>query len=83
MNFSIEVAKRDASQDDAEIIARFSTDNVLELSQYIGEAITYFKGMVQFTSVNYVGLLVRCYNDHHVISIRRDRNDKVQVRTNQ
>lgn len=82
-NFSVEVAKRNASEEDANVIAEFSTNNVLELSQYIGEAMAYFQGMVKFDStVSYVGLLIRCYKDHHVISIQRDHLGMLQVITN-
>lgn len=84
MNFSIEIAKRNANENDATIIAEFSTNNVLELSQYIGEAMAYFQGMVKFDStVSYVGLLIRCYRDHHVISIQRDDSGNVRIGTNQ
>lgn len=83
-NFSVEVAKRNVDEEDASVIAEFSTNNVLELSQYIGEAMTYFQGMVKFDStVSYVGLLIRCYRDHHAISIRRDNRGMLQVITNQ
>lgn len=84
MNFSIEVAKRNANEEDATVIANFSTNSVLSLAQYIGEAIPYFEGMVRFDSnVDYVGLLVRCYRDHHVISIQRDDSGNVKARTYQ
>lgn len=84
MNFSVEVAKRNSNEEDASIISNFSTNNVLELAQYIGEAMSYFEGMVRFNSnVDYVGLLVTCYRDHHVISIQRGANGNVSVRTNQ
>jgi len=83
-NFSVEVAKRTAGAEDASIIAEFRTNSVLELSKYVGEAMAYFQGMVKFdSSVSYVGLLVRCYKDHHVISLQRDEDGNVRVGTNQ
>lgn len=84
MNFSIEVAKLNVGQETGSTIAEFRTNSVLELAQYIGEAVAYFQGMIKFDSnVEYVGLLIRCYRDHHVVSIQRDGDGNVRVSTSQ
>lgn len=84
MDFAIQIRKQTNPNGNAPIIAEFQTNNVLEFSEYIGEAVSYFSGMVRFdSSVYYVGMMVRCYKDHHVINISRDGNGELQVSTTQ
>lgn len=88
-NFEVEIAVDHASDnlgpmDSRTIIARFVTNSVLELSEYLSDAQVYFSGMVQFDSnVTYVAILVRTYQDHHVIHISRDANGKLKITSNQ
>lgn len=88
MNFSAEisvahVADKLGPLDSLPIIARFETDNLVEITKYITEAMDYFGGMVQFDSnVTYAGILVRVYQDHHTINMDRDAEGKLRVRSN-
>ena len=68
----------------APIAAEYSTDSILDLSEYVGSAVTHFTSMVRFDAdVMSVSILVRVYRDHHHITIIRDEDGSVRVVTNQ
>lgn len=87
-NFLIQVAITAKSMnlgkfEGAPIAAEYSTESILDLSEYVTDAVSYFSSMVKFQSdVTSVSILVRTYRDHHTITITRD-NGEVRVITNQ
>lgn len=90
MNFSVEVSIAYTGRDNYRngegpgIHSRFTTNNVIEFSEYVADAVTYFKGAVKFqTNVEYVSILVRTYRDHHTIYMELDGSGQVKVTTNQ
>jgi hypothetical protein len=89
MNFTIEIAVGRTHHmsnplEGAPIVARYTTNAILDLSSYLSSAIDYFSSMVKFErDVEYVTMLVQTYRDHHTISITRDVNGGARVITNQ
>jgi len=89
MNFMIEtaIALNDveyAKYEGPAVSNRFTTNNVVDFSNYLNGAIEYYRGMVQFEkNVNYVAMLVQTYRDHHTIHITLDEYGKAKVTTNQ
>lgn len=78
--YSIEICKHIVNEENTPIIAKFGTNNVLEFSQYLTDALSYFESMVRFESaVDYVGLLIRVHNQDSVVYISRDSNGHVKT----
>lgn len=88
MNFLIETAialeGTEYPQYEGPLVSnRFTTNNVIDFSDYVVRATEYYKNMVQFeTGVKYVSMLVRTYRDHHVIYISFE-DGKLKVTSNQ
>jgi hypothetical protein len=88
-NFLIETSILRASMklgkyEGAPIAAEYRTNSIVDMTEYVQDAIGYFTSMVQFEAdVKSVSILVRVYRDHHVIFIERNEFGKVVVTTNQ
>lgn len=83
-NFSSEIAVTRISDNKTPQGERcYSTNSIVEFSNWMSSAIEHFTAMVRFDSaVRSVAILARTYQDHHIISIDRDANGNVTVLSN-
>lgn len=85
-NFSIETSIHYEGQsvNNTPTANYYTTNNVLEFSQQIASSVEYFTNMVRYNeTIICVSMLIRCYKDHHVISIEGTEDGTVKVTTNQ
>lgn len=86
-NFLVEIAIAKLGHDstnDVPVIQGIATNSVLTFTDYVVKATEYFSSMVKFDQeVEHVTMLVRTYRDHHVISITKNDEGSIRVRTNQ